>query len=123
MAIPRIRPSTRVVLAALMLSAVGVAVIVFGQGSPPAEEQAQNPTTTPRITSADLVQVIERDGIAALLAPETVGIDTADNQMQDDEPVLGVSLNGEHRAYSLPFLTQHEIANDVLGGQPIAVTW
>ena len=43
--------------------------------------------------------------------------------MDDDEQVLGVSINGESRAYSIPMLSRHEIVNDVIGGVPIAVTW
>jgi hypothetical protein len=37
--------------------------------------------------------------------------------------VLGVSINGESRAYSIPFLSGREVVNDVVGGVPIAVTW
>ena len=43
--------------------------------------------------------------------------------MDDDEKVLGVSINGESRTYSIPMLSRHEIVNDVVGGVPIAVTW
>lgn len=43
--------------------------------------------------------------------------------MVDTQRVLGVSLNGEHRAYPLKILTWHEVINDELGGIPIAVTF
>ena len=43
--------------------------------------------------------------------------------MADDELVIGVSIDGDHRAYSVPHLSRHEIVNDVVGGRPIAVTW
>jgi Protein of unknown function (DUF3179) len=39
------------------------------------------------------------------------------------EPVVGVALGGETRAYPLRWLDWHEVANDRLGGQPIAVVW
>jgi hypothetical protein len=39
------------------------------------------------------------------------------------DKVIGVVLNGEARAYPLRVLAWHEIANDVVGGIPIAVTY
>ena len=36
---------------------------------------------------------------------------------------MGVSINGEHRAYGTAFLSSREIVNDTVGGRPIAVTW
>jgi hypothetical protein len=40
-----------------------------------------------------------------------------------DDRVIGVEINGEARAYPISVMTVHEIANDVLGGVPIAVTY
>ncbi len=37
--------------------------------------------------------------------------------------VIGVTINGEARAYPLRIMQCHEIANDMLGGVPIAVTY
>jgi hypothetical protein len=39
------------------------------------------------------------------------------------EPVVGIALGGETRAYPLRWLDWHEVANDRLGGRPIAVVW
>jgi hypothetical protein len=39
------------------------------------------------------------------------------------EPVILVRVNGEARLYPLQILTWHEIANDTLGGVPIAVSF
>ena len=39
------------------------------------------------------------------------------------EPVVGVALGGEARAYPLRWLDWHEVANDRLGGRAIAVAW
>ncbi len=47
----------------------------------------------------------------------------ADTEYAPDELVLGVSINGDHRAYSTGLLSGHEIVNDTVGGRPIAVTW
>ena len=43
--------------------------------------------------------------------------------MDDEDLVIGVSIEGEHKAYSTAFLSSHEIVNDVVGGTPVAVTW
>jgi hypothetical protein len=37
--------------------------------------------------------------------------------------VVGVTLNGESRAYPMHMLDVHEIINDTLGGVPIVVSW
>ena len=47
----------------------------------------------------------------------------AGGSISDQDLVIGVSINGDHRAYSVPFLSRHEIVNDVVGGKPVAVTW
>jgi len=39
------------------------------------------------------------------------------------DPVIGVAMGGEARAYPLRFVRVHEIVNDTLGGVPIAVTY
>ena len=39
------------------------------------------------------------------------------------EPVIVVEINGIAKAYSLNILTMHEIANDIIGGVPILVTY
>jgi hypothetical protein len=39
------------------------------------------------------------------------------------EPVIGLQINGDARAYPLRLLIWHEIANDIVGGVPVAVTY
>ncbi len=77
------------------------------------------------VTSRNLkmISVLPRDAKPAILDPSYLSAGEAADQFSPDEMVIGVSLNGEHRAYSIPQLSRHEIANDVLGGIPIAVTW
>ena len=41
----------------------------------------------------------------------------------DAEQVQGLSVNGDNRAYPIRMLSRHEIVNDVVGGEPVAVTW
>ena len=63
------------------------------------------------------------DAIRAILEPEFVDAAQADEWLDDDVPVIGVSINGDSRAYTVPMLSVHEIVNDVVGGVPVAVTW
>ena len=70
----------------------------------------------------ELVRLLPRDGIQAILNPQFITPAEADRYTAD-EPVLGVSINGDSRAYSIPFLSGREIVNDTVGGVPIAVTW
>lgn len=64
-----------------------------------------------------------RDGIPAIDEPEFVSLEAAALRYAPTEPVIGLEINGEARAYPLQVLTWHEIANDVVGGVPIAVTY
>ena len=71
----------------------------------------------------EIHSVIPRDAIPAILDPEFLDVGLAMEAYNEHEQVLGLSINGDHRAYPLPYLSQHEIVNDVVGGEPVAVTW
>jgi len=73
--------------------------------------------------SLKLITLLGFDAIPAILDPEFVDVGVADSEMTPDELVLGLSINGESKAYSIPMLSSHEIVNDVVGGVPLAVTW
>ena len=84
------------------------------------------PNTDFTKTSIDLAEILSggppKDGIPAIDAPKYVPV-AEFKDMADSEPVVGVVLNGEARAYPLSVLIWHEIANDTLGGVPISVTF
>ncbi len=63
---------------------------------------------------------VRKDGIPALTDPKTAGVGEADF-MLDEDRVVGVTINGESRAYPIKVLNYHECYNDELGGVPIAV--
>lgn len=71
----------------------------------------------------ELITLLGFDAIPAILDPTFIDADEADRQMSPDELVLGLEINGEAKAYSIPMLSAHEIVNDVVGGVPLAVTW
>lgn len=70
-----------------------------------------------------IITVLGRDAIPAILNPVFDPRGEAMAQMDPSERVIGVSINGDHRAYPLNLLSRHEIVNDTVGGKPIAVTW
>jgi hypothetical protein len=62
------------------------------------------------------------DGIPALDNPTMIAASEAD-YLEPDEPVFGLSINGDHRAYPLRILDWHEMANDVVGGVPVSLAY
>ena len=65
---------------------------------------------------------VPKDGIPDLVNPPVVpGIQAG--YLGATDRVFGVSINGQHRAYPLRVLNPHEMANDVLGGEPIALAY
>ncbi len=66
-----------------------------------------------------------RDGIRSIDNPRFVTAQEADGrgEMVPTEFVMGLSINGESKAYPVNVLSRHEIANDVVGGVPVAVTF
>ena len=56
---------------------------------------------------------------------QLVSIDEESNHIKNPEMVIGVTVNGEHRAYPINVMTgpSREIFNDELGGRAIAATW
>ncbi|MEL6946689.1 MAG: DUF3179 domain-containing protein [Pseudomonadota bacterium] len=63
-----------------------------------------------------------RDGIPPIDSPQFVPVEGHDD-LDDREPVIGLSIKGDHRAYPLRIMTWHEIVNDVVGGKPVTVTY
>lgn len=72
----------------------------------------------------EIVTLLPPDAIPAINNPmffETT--EEANEVYSEGEYVLGVEIDGDARAYSVPLLSSHEIVNDTVGGRPIAVTW
>lgn len=63
-----------------------------------------------------------KDGIPAIDDPRFVAVSEA-GDLGPDEPVIGFAIGDDARAYPLRILTWHEIANDTVGGIPVAVTY
>lgn len=70
-----------------------------------------------------LVTILPFDAIRSIEDPIHLERGRADDLYDPDELVLGIEINGDARAYSVPLLSRHEVVNDVVGGQPVAITW
>lgn len=64
-----------------------------------------------------------QDGIPSIDNPKFQSVQEADEILEDSELVLGLNINGDIRVYPLQILVWHEIVNDVVGDQPVAVTY
>jgi hypothetical protein len=64
-----------------------------------------------------------KDGIPAVDEPSYWSVDEADEVLAPREPVIVVDLEKHVRVYPLRILMWHEIVNDTLGEEPIAVTY
>jgi hypothetical protein len=62
------------------------------------------------------------DGIPALDHAEMIPATEAD-YLELGEPVFGISLNGDARAYPLRIMDWHEMANDTVGGTPLSLAY
>ena len=71
----------------------------------------------------EIVTLLPFDAIPAISNPTLITADEADAVLDPDEQVMGLSINDEHRAYSVRQLSRHEIVNDTVGGVPLAATW
>lgn len=63
-----------------------------------------------------------KDGIPALVKPDTVSLQKTDF-IEPTDRVVAVSIGGESRVYPLKILIWHEAINDTLNGIPIVVTY
>ncbi len=63
-----------------------------------------------------------RDGIPAIDKPQFMPIDDV-GWLQDDDRVLGIDYGGEAKAYPIAILNWHEVVNDRIGQEDVAVTF
>jgi len=64
---------------------------------------------------------VSKDGIPSIDDPEFGPPEAA--PLDPADPVFGLVRNGVARAYPQHVLVHHEIVNDVVGGEPVAVTY
>jgi hypothetical protein len=84
------------------------------------EKKLGNPSSFP--TGEIVSGGVAKDGIPALTSPVRVQASSA-NFMSPSSLVAGVVRNGTAVAFPIMVMDQHEIANDLVGGEFVAVTY
>ena len=107
--------------------ALGLSLVMGTASASPEFWQHEWPKTDfEKTTVENWVEVMSggppKDGIPALSNPKFRKAST-ETRIGGTEPVITVEINGDARAYPVRYLTWHEIANDVVGGVPVAVTF
>lgn len=124
------------VAVAALIAVAGILALVVRPGSISRQGDGRDPSTYGFDLSCLQVSGIVaggmgRDGLHAIDDPETVAgtrVATINEEhrgklLVGSDRVIGVFINGQARAYPLRLLRWHEVVNDVLGGEPIAVTY
>jgi hypothetical protein len=128
-----IRSGWWVAVAAVALSVVVGAVLIaplFGR-APSHLHQAAFDLAAPLVPRDLIVRAMNRDGVMALTEPAMIDASEVDRRNHEehskmlvpDDRVIGIEIAGEARAYPLWLMRWHEVVNDVVGGEPIAVTY
>lgn len=97
--------------------------VILGSGITQEASHAGSPLR--RLRQGELVLAADASSIPPIDVVDAMRLDPDERPVgwQGEVLVLGVAINGEARAYPVPLLSHHEVVNDVLGGEPIAVTW
>lgn len=77
----------------------------------------------PTVNPQAIDTLLPRDSIRAIDHPRFEPAAQVAPSMKPDERLIGLVINGDARAYPIPILSAHEVVNDVVGGEPVAVTW
>ena len=64
-----------------------------------------------------------KDGIPSIDDPSFVSVEDADEWLDDREPVLFFEVEGDARAYPVQILLFHELVNDIVGGEPVLISY
>jgi hypothetical protein len=105
----------------MVLSVFALLIIACQQSVTVAEPSSELPGVQ-QVDGDRVHKLLAPDAIPAIDEPRFVSASEA-SFMRDDEPVVGVVIDGVAKAYSTWHLDQHEIVNDSFAGKPVAVTW
>lgn len=124
------------------LVALGLAAALLGGAAVAAARHGDEPGPEPGTAQIDLSRTEGRgaaflrgfdysrlyvaagvDRIAAIDEPRFESPSEARELLPPQSLVVGIERNGEAHAYPTKLLSLHEVVNDVVGGEPVAVTW
>jgi hypothetical protein len=113
-------------------------------GCSPTEPGSQSPTTTPtspptqeeyeiKTDPSGVKYIVDpdkivgggppKDGIPSIDNPNYVSLEEADQWIEDDELVLGITYKDVKRVYPLQIMVLHEIVNDTIANDPLLITY
>jgi len=92
-----------------------------GVGPPTVDAAYHFPYDAETLVEESLSGGVGKDGIPSIDDPSFRPI--AETTYAEGVPVFGVARDGQAKAYPRHVLSHHEIVNDELGGEPIAVTY
>jgi len=128
-----IRSGWWVALAAAVVTLVVGAVLVapLFDRAPGSSQEADFDLTDTAVPRNLIVRAMNRDGVRALVAPTMVDAKEVDRfnreergkMLVPDDRVIGIEISGDARAYPLRLMRWHEVVNDVVGGEPVAITY
>lgn len=64
-----------------------------------------------------------KDGISPIDTPQFIPVNEAEEWLEDREPIVFVQVGDDARAYPIQILIWHEIVNDVVGNEPLIVSF
>ena len=126
--LPARHPSTghSAAIVIMLLACISLALSTIGAKADPDRWQAEGWKTDFSKSIIDFDSVMSggppRDGIPSIDDPAFLPVSEASG-LDAKEPVMTLEIEGAARAYPLRIMIWHEIVNDTLTGQPVAVTY
>jgi hypothetical protein len=118
--------------AKVMVAIVAMGLATHAAAADPARWRAEWSKTDFSKAAVDLASIRSggppKDGIPSIDNPKFEALVSGAargwaKDISETEAVISVSIEGDARAYPLRILMWHEIANDTVGGKPVAVTY
>lgn len=97
--------------------------VLLAWGGAWAVDDPRSPEQLRREYDRHSVRGAPRDTFRVLEDPEMVPAGEAEGRIRPGEWVIGVAHEGEAKAYPVSVMGMHELVNDTLAGDPIAVCW
>lgn len=92
-------------------------------GPPVASSPLHVPYSFERLRESTISGGVGREDVPSIDDPRFVDAEGADEFLDSSDPVFGVVHGGETVAYPQPVLVWHEVVNDVVGDDPVTVTY
>ncbi len=119
-ALPAIAVAVAVGIASLLVAACGGSAGTPANSSNADTRMNDAPPDAP--AASDIRGGRGRSRFVPLDNPDVVTAEAA-TFLRPDDRVLALTVGGESRAYPINMMTFHHVANDILGGNPVLVTF